>query len=180
MMSRYQAAVGARHLEIGVGTGYFPAHARFPVNDPEITLVDLNETSLDHTAKRIAHLAPRWVVADARQPLRLAGVPENHYDSVALNLVLHCIPGDLIKKGAVIANAAAALVPGGKLYGSTILSRGVKVPWAARKRMDACNRNKIFSNAEDSLDDLESVLQKHFTSFRLEVRGVVALFTAVK
>ncbi len=36
----------------------------------------------------------------------------------------------------------------------------------------------IFSNAEDTLDDLEAALEARFSDVRLEVKGVVALFEA--
>src|SRR4051794_8944873 len=42
----YNRSLGARHLELGVGTGYLMTHSRFPVSNPKITLVDLNEATL--------------------------------------------------------------------------------------------------------------------------------------
>jgi hypothetical protein len=37
--------VSARHLDVGVGTGYFLDKARWPVPKPKITLLDLNQTA---------------------------------------------------------------------------------------------------------------------------------------
>ena len=54
----YDRNVSARHLDIGVGTGYFLDKAAWPVADPEITLVDLNPHSLDAAARRIARFSP--------------------------------------------------------------------------------------------------------------------------
>src|SRR4051794_2760471 len=46
MLDNYRRHVGPRHLELGVGTAYFPDRVAFPVPDPQITLVDLNPQTL--------------------------------------------------------------------------------------------------------------------------------------
>ncbi|QUQ65301.1 class I SAM-dependent methyltransferase [Kutzneria sp. CA-103260] len=178
LLRRYQAAVGARHLEIGVGSGYCPAHTLFPTPEPEITLVDLNPQTLDFASRRLAHLRPRRVLANALDPIEEAGVPTRHFDSVAINLLLHCIPGDIKAKAAVLGNAAAAVKPGGKVVGSTVLAQGVPVTPAGRFLMRQLNAKGIFHNTEDRRDDLESVLGKYFADYQLVVRGCMAMFTA--
>lgn len=57
LLRNYQDNVGAEHVEIGVGTGYFLDCCRFPVDRPRIVLVDLNQDALSHTMRR---LAPNW------------------------------------------------------------------------------------------------------------------------
>ena len=49
----YDRNVSDRHVDIGVGTGYFLDKARWPIVDPSITLVDLNENSLNAAANRM-------------------------------------------------------------------------------------------------------------------------------
>jgi hypothetical protein len=51
------------------------------------------------------------VRADALQPLP---VPARQFDSVGMNFLLHCLPGDWPAKGSVFAHAATALQPGGQ------------------------------------------------------------------
>jgi ubiquinone/menaquinone biosynthesis C-methylase UbiE len=179
ILRRYRAAVGARHLEIGVGSGYCPANTLFPVPEPEIMLVDLNPQTLDFAARRIAHLSPRRVVANALDPLADAGVPVRHFDSVAINLLLHCVPGDLVAKESVLANAAEAARPGGRVVGSTVLSQGVRISAPGRLLMDRLNAKGIFHNDADRLDDLDRLLGKHFNDYDLVVRGSMAMFTAI-
>ena len=57
--------VGARHLDVGVGTGWFLDHCRWPVESPKITLLDLNENSLAVASKRIRRHAPATMQAFA-------------------------------------------------------------------------------------------------------------------
>ncbi|OLB73293.1 MAG: hypothetical protein AUI14_26775 [Actinobacteria bacterium 13_2_20CM_2_71_6] len=84
--------VGADHLELGVGTGYYLDRCAFPVPEPRITLLDLNAETLRYTAQRLARYRPDLVRANVLEPLP---VPRHHFDSVALNYLLHCVPGDL-------------------------------------------------------------------------------------
>ena len=60
----YDRNVSGRHVDIGVGTGYFLDQARWPVGDPAITLVDLNPNSLRAAARRIGRFAPRAILAE--------------------------------------------------------------------------------------------------------------------
>ncbi|UCM86662.1 class I SAM-dependent methyltransferase [Streptomyces marincola] len=171
----YDTCAGARHVEIGVGTGYLLHHARFPVPDPRITLVDLNPATLDYTAKRLARYRTERVVANALEPLPL---PEGEADSAALSFLLHCLPGSIADKGVALAHAARAVRPGGVVFGSTILASGVPVTRAGRFLMRELNRKGVFHNERDSLGDLRDRLDAHFPRHELVVRGCVGLFRA--
>jgi ubiquinone/menaquinone biosynthesis C-methylase UbiE len=173
----YTTSIGAKHLEIGVGTGYLLERTRFPVSDPTITLVDLNPSTLDFTANRLAQYRTTKILANALDPLP---VPEDSHDSAALSFLLHCIPGSLREKGVAIRHAAAAVRPGGVVFGSTILSSGVPVTRAGRWLMNNLNGKGIFHNDADSLEDLSDQLKQTFDDFDLVVRGCVALFLARK
>jgi SAM-dependent methyltransferase len=175
MLENYQRHVGATHLELGVGTAYFPDRVTFPVPEPAITLVDLNEATLQVGARRLARYQPSVQRADVLQPLALEpGV----FDSVALNFLLHCLPGDWDRKGAVFASAGSALRPGGVVFGSTILSQGVPVTAAARRLMAIYNAKGIFHNTTDDLVGLRELLALHFREYDVTVRGCVAIFSA--
>jgi ubiquinone/menaquinone biosynthesis C-methylase UbiE len=173
----YTTCVGAKHLEIGVGTGYLLANTRFPVSNPRITLADLNPNTLDFTANRLAQFQTTKVVANALDPLP---VPDGSHDSAALSFLLHCIPGSLREKGVAIRHAAAAVRPGGVVFGSTILSSGVPVTGAGRWLMDNLNRKGVFHNDQDDLGDLNDQLKENFDDFDLVTRGCVGLFRARK
>jgi ubiquinone/menaquinone biosynthesis C-methylase UbiE len=171
----YTRSLGARHLELGVGTGYLMEHSRFPVSNPKITLVDMNEETLDYTAQRMRFFETTKVVGNALEPLPVAN---GSHDSAALSLLMHCIPGSLLEKGVAIKHAAATVRPGGVVFGSTVLSQGVTVTRAGRWMMKNLNRKGIFHNDRDSLQDLRTVLEQNFADFELYTRGSVGVFRA--
>ena len=66
----YNRHVGRRHLDIGVGTGYFLDRCRFPDGPPQrLTLVDRNPNSLTWAAERVERYQPETFEADVLQPL---------------------------------------------------------------------------------------------------------------
>jgi ubiquinone/menaquinone biosynthesis C-methylase UbiE len=175
MLANYDRNVGRRHLDIGVGTGYFLNRCRFPDGETELTLLDLNPVVLAANAAPLARYRPVQVHADALAPLPL---PSGAYDSVGLNFLLHCLPGPWERKSAVFVNAARVLKPGGRVFGSTILASGVPVSGPARKLMEVYNSKGVFHNADDDLAGLQAALDEHFVDVQVTVRGCVALFEA--
>jgi SAM-dependent methyltransferase len=174
LLAQYQALVGARHLDVGVGSGYFLDGCRFPVERPEIVLLDLNEASLAFAAQRIARLSPRTHRGDVLAPLTL----DETFDSIGLGFLLHCLPGDMAHKARAIANLAPLLRPDGVLFGSTILADGVHHNAAGRALLGIYNRKGIFSNRTDSAAGLTAALEQSFSDVSVTVRGAVALFRA--
>ena len=174
MLASYDRNVGARHVEFGVGTGYLLDHCRMGP-EPSVTLVDLNPEALDTAAARIARYRPVKVRADVldRVPLDDASA-----DSLALNFLLHCVPGTWEQKDAVFANAARIVRPGGRIFGSTILAAGVPRRWPAPALMGLYNRKGIFHNATDDLAGLTDRLSERFDDVTVNVHGCVAVFGA--
>ena len=175
LLSWYDRHVSARHLDVGVGTGWFLDHCRFPVERPEITLLDLNENCLAAAAQRIQRYRPRTVRADVLRRIDLQGAM---FDSIGVNYLLHCLPGDLAAKACVFDHLAEHLAPAGVLFGSTLLSEGAAHSWSARRLAAFYNRKRIFSNAHDRLDVLEHELNSRFCQVTIETRGSVAQFAA--
>jgi SAM-dependent methyltransferase len=174
MLERYDRYVGPRHLDVGVGTGWFLDNCSWPVDAPRITLLDLNENSLATASKRIQRLAPKTVQANVLDPV---GLGEASFDSIAANFLFHCLPGKLQWKATTaVENLRPALAPGGVFFGSTILGRGVRHNMLGRRLMRLYNRKGIFSNTEDDLQGLEQGLATQLTDVEIEVVGAVALF----
>ena len=169
----YRAHLSANHLEVGVGTGLFLDHATFPVERPRLALLDLNANCLERTAARVARYRPEIYEANVLEPIRIAAP---RFDSIALNYVLHCLPGALPDKGIVFAHLARLLNASGTLFGATVLGGGVPRPLAARSLMRLCNATRVFSNARDDKNALETALKRHLRDVHIEICGCVALF----
>jgi SAM-dependent methyltransferase len=171
----YNRHVGASHLDVGVGTGYFLDRCRFPVERPAITLLDLSEACLAKAARRIARYSPEVRRANVLEPLDLG---EARFDSVGLNGVLHCLPAAMDEKAGVLRRLRSFLDEGGVLFGSTILGRGVAHGRAARRVLEIYNREGIFTNLSDDLEGLERALMNAFSPVEVETQGSFALFAA--
>lgn len=170
----YNEHISDYHLDVGVGTGYFLDKCRYPSANPTIALADLNENSLHATASRLERYRPRVYRADVLESM---DIEPAGFDSIGLNYLLHCLPGDIKSKAVAIRNLKPLLNPEGSvLFGSTILGVGVKHNIVGRVLMQAYNRRRIFSNWSDSEADLENVLKREFRKFSLRVVGCVALF----
>lgn len=172
----YDRNVTARHVDVGVGTGFFLARARWPVANPEVTLVDLNPHCLQRAATRIAGIAPRRVEANVLSPWRAGAV--GPFTSAGLCYLLHCLPGAIPQKAAVFDHLLPHLAPGARVFGATILGRDVDMNAAARRLMAVYNAKGVFSNLADTPADLEAALRARFDAVEIRRHGVVALFEA--
>ena len=175
LLDTYDRNVSARHLDVGVGSGFFLDHCRFPVPEPRITLVDLNPASLAFTRARIGRYRPTVHEANV---FELASLPEAPFASIALMYLLHCLPGTLASKSRLFERLGALLSPEGVLCGATILGRGVELSLPARALMRFYNAKGIFGNAEDTLEDLDAGLRRVFDDVRVSRFGMVAVFEA--
>lgn len=177
LLELYDRCVSSNHLDVGVGTGFFLDRCRFPSDRPRVALLDLNANCLDAAARRIARYGPQRFQANLLEPIAIDAEP---FDSVAVNYVLHCLPGTIRTKAAVFANLKPLLHPGAVIFGSTILQGGVHPGFTARQLMRFYNAKKIFTNTEDDLDGLRASLAEHFSEVAVETVGCVALFTGRK
>lgn len=175
----YDRNVASRHLDVGVGTGYFLDKARWPVAQPAITLLDLNRNCLSTASRRIARFQPRAVMANALEPLTAVTLGgEAPFGSVGLCYLLHCLPGRIAQKSAVFDHLRPLLAPGARVFGATIVQGSARRSPPAQALMNLYNRKGIFSNGDDTAEDLEYALLQRFDRVSVSVRGSVALFQA--
>lgn len=172
LVEHYRRYIRRRHLDVGPGTGYFLERARLPAG-AQVTLLDPNPNVLAHAARRIAH-APSVIEADVLLPLAVDG----RFDSVAMNYVLHCLPGPMRRKAAAIRNVAAVLEPGGVLFGATVLGTPELHTWLSRAALRANNRREVFDNLSDTEAGLREILSESFEAVDVDVVGTVAIFSA--
>lgn len=175
LVDLYDRNASEVHLDVGVGTGYFLDKTAWPVENPDITLLDLNANSLEAAATRIARYQPTTLKADIFEPIPL----ERKYRSVGLCYLLHCLPGPISEKGPVVFdNVSAVTTPRGKIFGATIVQGDTPRSYFAQALMNFYNRKGIFSNEEDTIPALRKVLSERFDKFSIEQHGTVAVFEA--
>jgi SAM-dependent methyltransferase len=173
LVEGYRQHIRDRHLDVGPGTGYFIEHSGLP-DGSRVTILDPNANVLDHASRRLRRLDITTVQADVLKPLPVDGP----FDSAALHLVIHCLPGPLSRKAAAIANVAAVLAPTGVLFGASVLGTSGPQTWLSRRVLDAFNRRGAFDNLDDTEDGLREILAASFKQVELETVGSVAIFAA--
>ena len=170
----YNRYLTANHLDVGVGTGYYLEHAHFPSPTPRVALMDLNQNSLAFASQRIIKYSPQSYLCNVLEPISIDG---EKFDSVGINYLLHCLPGNIESKAVIFDHLKALMNPNAVLFGTTLLQGGVPRSWLAKRLMAVYNKKGIFSNAQDNLDSLNSALTQRFRDVSVEVVGCGALFS---
>jgi hypothetical protein len=171
----YRNLMSNNHADIGVGTGYVLDRCEFKPGEARIALFDLQQNCLDYTVKRLARFHPEVYQCDAMEPIR---VDADRFDSIALGGILHCIPGNMAKKGAVFDAIEPLMRSGATVFGYTILNHGVKKTLASRITYFILQKLRVINGLEDSATQLALELKKRFTFTDIKVAGCVAIFTA--
>jgi SAM-dependent methyltransferase len=173
ILDGYRQHVRDNHLDVGPGTGYCIDNSGLP-DGSRVTLVDPNRDVLRHASRRLRRLDITVVEADVLKPLPVQGP----FDSAALNLVIHCLPGPMSRKALAVSNVAATLAPDGVLFGASVLGRSGQHSWLARRVLSAFNRRGAFDNLDDTEDGLRAMLAASFEHVELDTVGSVAIFSA--
>jgi SAM-dependent methyltransferase len=173
LIEMYRANIRDRHLDIGPGTGYAIDHSGLPEGS-RVTLVDPNRNVLWHASRRLRRFDVTAVEADVLKPLPVDGP----FESAALSLVIHCLPGPLSRKALAVKHVAEVLAPTGVLFGASVLGRSGQHTWLARRVLSAFNRRGAFDNLDDTEEGLREILQASFGHVELETIGSIAIFSA--
>ncbi len=166
--------LSANHLDVGVGTGYFLDRCRFHTEAPRVGLMDLNQNALDYAAQRIARYRPETYLRNVLEPIAFDG---EKFQSVGVNYLLHCLPGDIAAKAVVFDHLKALMKERTTLFVSTLLQGGVERGWTARRRMSFYNRKGVFANVHDDAAALREALERRFFDVEFEIVGCAALFS---
>ena len=177
LLNHYNTYVTSNHLDVGVGTGYFLDHCRFPSHRPRVALMDMNANALQFASQRIARYEPVLFQQNVLQQIQ-ASVPP--FDSVGINYLLHCLPGAMSEKAVAFDHLHEVMKPDACIFGATLLQQGVPRTRMAQRLMAFYNRKGIFGNTEDGLDDLHREMTSRFRNVTVETAGCVALFAGVR
>lgn len=174
LIQLYHQNLSNHHLEVGVGTGFLLDKSIFPSLTPMITLMDINLSCLKKTAQRIQRYQPTTIQHNIFYPIEHTET----FDSIALNYVLHCLPGSLHEKSIVFKHLKTLLNQQGVLFGSTLLTSGTNKNWLSMLAMKLYNSLGIFNNTQDELTELRETLNKYFHHVQLIPKGSAVLFIA--
>ena len=173
LLGNYERNIRDGHLDVGPGTGWFLLRSGLP-EGARVTIMDPNTTVLDFAAAKLGRFHLDVVEADVCKPLPMSGP----FQSAAINLVIHCLPGPQSRKAGAVANVASVLAPDGVLFGATVLGEAGPHSRLARRVLHAFNRQGGFDNLDDSETAVRAMLEASFRQVHLEVVGSVAVFEA--
>jgi ubiquinone/menaquinone biosynthesis C-methylase UbiE len=171
----YKEHLGLKHLDVGVGTGFFIARAGL-TSSHQIGLLDLNENCLRAAAAQVKLAKVRTFRRDLMQPR--SEPADTGYDSISMFHVLHCLPGTMDDKETAIANLKRYLSKTGVLYGVTILGDEVRHNLIGRRLLKIYNGKGVMHNMADTLDGLQRMLRRQFEDVQIRRHNKVALFVA--
>ncbi|MEN3802945.1 class I SAM-dependent methyltransferase [Aeromonas veronii] len=174
LVPHFKKHLGQRHLDIGVGTGFY---LQYVPEEIDISLMDMNANSLAVAKERVSgRCCATTIQHDIFESIPIEC--EGGYDSVSLYYLLHCLPGTLAEKRIALLNASKALKSNGTLFGATILGYEVNHNLLGRKLMHTYNSKGIFSNIQDTEAGLRHELSSLFENVVIHRVGKVALFSA--
>jgi ubiquinone/menaquinone biosynthesis C-methylase UbiE len=171
----YKEHLGLKHLDVGVGTGFYLARAGL-TRSHQVSLLDLNENSLQAAAAQVKQAKVRTFMRDVMQPS--SEPADTGYDSISLFYLLHCLPGTMDDKETAIANLKRYLSKDGVLYGATILGDEAAHNAIGRMLLRLYNDKGVFHNMADTLNDLQRMLRRQFQNVQIRQHNKVALFVA--
>lgn len=174
LLEHYQTHISDNHLDVGVGSGYFLDKVRFPSEAPRLALMDLNADSLAFCERRVSRYQPEVLQRNVLAPIDYRGA---RFDSLAINLLLHCLPGDMGDKAVALDHLLPLLKPGARVFGATLLQGDVPRSLPAKGLMSLYNAKGIFSNRNDSAAALCEALESRLDEVQVRVEGCAALFS---
>jgi ubiquinone/menaquinone biosynthesis C-methylase UbiE len=171
----YKKHLGLKHLDVGVGTGFFISRAGL-TSSHEVGLLDLNENCLRAAAAQVKEAKVRTFRRDLMQPS--SEPADTGYDSISMFHVLHCLPGTMDDKETAIANLKRYLSKTGVLYGVTILGEEAGHNAIGRRLLKIYNDKGIMHNMGDTFDNLQRMFRRQFQIVQIRRHNKVALFVA--
>ena len=141
----FRKNVGHKHLDIGVGTGYYLHHANLPA-DTQVALLDLNANSLEVAKRRFGRNGTPCVLHIFKPlPSELG-----KFDSMSMFYFFHCLPGSPEDKYSIFEHLKRNLTENGCVYGANILGKDVKHNLFGKTILKFGNKDGFFHNMVSS------------------------------
>ncbi len=175
MLDLYSEHMSDNHLDCGVGTGFFVDQTA-KSESMRLALLDLNPNCLDVAYDRLKRFEPEIYERNILEPLPLHG---ERFDSVAMNYLIHCLPGqNIVEKAVAFDQVIPFMKDDAVVFGATVLGAEVERSGLARKAMELFNWRGVFCNEGDVIGDLVDVLHKRFRTCNVWLSGCVVFFVA--
>ena len=173
IIDNYRKNINEKHLEIGPGTGYFLSKENLDIDLNKLTLIDINSPILDYSKN---NLQSQYSNIDIIcHDLFTCKIPDSvDFNSVGINYVLHCVPGNLqTKLDNLISNLGDNKY---NLFGASVICDPLHMNVIAEYELIFLNAFGIFNNNDDTYQELNEYLNKKGLKFTLEKQGYVAIF----
>ena len=112
-LAHYNSHVSDNRLDVGVSTGFYLEHCRFPSHRPRLALLDMNASALRHGGADCSLSSRRSIRLMSSNPTCTEGMAP--FDSVCCELSSALLAGTLAVKGKVFKNIRSALNPGERI-----------------------------------------------------------------
>ena len=172
----FRKNVSKRHLDIGVGTGYFTKCGKLP-SKSELTLCDLNMDCLEMAKARLGRPDVKCNILyhDVFDPLADTAGP---FESISMFYLMHCLPGPCSRKAAIFSHLKHNMTPDGVICGANVLGEPrfhTRLSWWSLNRI---NRKEHMDNLGDNEAEFTAALRKNFHEVVTQVIGAVFVFEA--
>lgn len=175
ILEHYNENIRLNHLDVGVGTGCLLKGCKQLKDIKRLGIMDLNPNSLEKSKQLLNEQHPEVYQANILKPFETTAVD---FDSIGMNYLLHCIPGNFEEKEVIFSNLKEHLSKDGILFGCTVLGKDINNTLHTKLFLKLYQWIGIFNNAEDTYTGLKKSLSRHFTYYEVNVVGNVAFFRA--
>ena len=176
IINHYRSNISSYHLEIGPGTGYFLKrhNLRKNLSIQQLTLLDINENILDYSKKHLKNDYDHDIQT-LHYDIFSKKIPEHiKFNSVGINYVLHCIPGNLQHNIDILINNLGN--NGYNLFGATVICDPLYMNPIAEYELMLLNSLGIFNNRNDTYDQFNEYLINNNIRHNIVKRGYVTIF----
>lgn len=172
----FRKNVSKRHLDVGVGTGYFTRYGGIPPA-AQVTLSDLNMNCLEMAKIRLDRpdVDCNLLYHDILEPLPDTVGP---FDSISMLYLLHCVPGSASRKAAIFSHLKHKVSPNGVVFGANVLGERRVHTRLSNWWVHRINRHRNMDNLGDNEAVFAEALRKNFYEVEVRVIGAVFVFVA--
>jgi hypothetical protein len=166
MLDLYRNNLSSRHLEAGVGTGFFIDRAN-PGGFEQLTLLDINRHCLARSARRLARYQPLLCEANLLAHRRRARTGRQY------RAHLRAAGADASEADSDRSSAA-----GNEQGRRAVRGHDPRPQDRAEWRGTVSAAKGVFNNVDDDFEALSNCLKRRFDVVEIETKGCVTLFRA--